>query len=529
MRLPRLVLFVGLLIAFAGFAAINPQILGLFHDDGIYAVAAKALAGGDGYRIISLPGDPAQTKYPFIYPMLLSLMWRISPPFPGNIIFLKSLNVVILLAIYLISFVYYRRGRDRDEVFAPLLFAAIVCTNPLVFSFTDYVLSELLLVLLSVAMLAACRHDNGDSKVYGTIVIGVIAGMACLTRMAALPLALAGFLHACLNRGVRGGAWFLGIFAAMVASWFLWVAGANDPLVRGSLFDYYLGYDLTGGRGGGLVGFFDVVVGNARYLAQSFQMLYLTSLVPGLVVLLAGITVVGMISLRWRKDAATWSFLVFSLVALLCWPFQPSRYCLPLVPVMVLFLYRGVERAARWVRQIDLSASLNFILGKLVWAPIVVVLGLNLFWLSSFVWSRHPDSTRGLYGSRAPYTWAGFEQTFAWVRENTKPDELLASAYDPMYFLYTGRKAIRPALHRPATYFYPYGAARPDVGSAAAIKPELVELGAKFLIVDPMDGYAERLATLRLMDDIVTAYGDQAQLVFTSSDGLHKVFRLSAR
>jgi len=54
------VLFVGLLIAVAAFAAINPRILGLFHDDGIYAVAAKALADGDGYRIISLPGDPAR-------------------------------------------------------------------------------------------------------------------------------------------------------------------------------------------------------------------------------------------------------------------------------------------------------------------------------------------------------------------------------------------------------------------------------------------------------------------------------------
>ena len=115
------------------------------------------------------------------------------------------------------------------------------------------------------------------------------------------------------------------------------------------------------------------------------------------------------------------------------------------------------------------------------------------------------------------------------MRENTQTDELLATAYDPMYFLYTGRKAIRPALHRPVTYFYPYGAASPDVGSAAEIKPQLVELGAKYLIIDPMDGYAERRAMLQLMDDIITSYGEQAQLVFSSSDGLHKVFRLNAR
>jgi len=197
MRLRPLVIFVGLVIAYAAFAAINPHILGLFHDDGIYTVVAKALADGDGYRIISLPGDPVQTKYPFLYPTLLSLILRISPTFPANIVFLKSLNVIILPAIFLVSFACYRRASDRDRLLAPVMFATIVCTNPLIFSFTDYVLSELMLVLLSVAMLAACQRDDGGSTVYGSIVIGVIAGLACLTRMAALPLALAGFLHAC--------------------------------------------------------------------------------------------------------------------------------------------------------------------------------------------------------------------------------------------------------------------------------------------------------------------------------------------
>jgi hypothetical protein len=44
-----------------------------------------------------------------------------------------------------------------------------------------------------------------------------------------------------------------------------------------------------------------------------------------------------------------------------------------------------------------------------------------------------------------------------------------------------------------------------------------------------MDGYAERQATLNLMNYLVESYGEHAQLVFTSADGLHKVFRLEAR
>ena len=526
MRLRLPILLVGLLIAAAAFAAINPRTLGLFHDDGVYAVVAKSLAEGDGYRIISLPGEPAQTKYPFFYPALLASIWRAAPQFPANIVFLKSLNVIVLLAIFFVSVLYYQRSRKDDGILGPVVFAAIVCTNPLVFSFTDYVLSELLLVLLSVGMLAACQPAHDDSIVSPTPFVGAIAGFACLTRTAAAPLAVAGLLHAYISRGTQGIGWFVGVVSLMVAPWGFWLSRSTSQFVGGSLFDYYLRYDIFGGRRGGFADLFDVVVGNAHSLADSFQMLYLTALLPGLVVPLAALTALGMGRSLRREYLPTWGFFVTSVGLLLLWPFQSSRYCLPLVPAMVCFLFRGVEYTVSWLSR---RGSLKPSLANLFWFPVALVLFLNLFWLSSFVLSKHPESTRGLYGSRSPYTWAGFEETFDWIRANTRPDALLATSYDPMYFLYTGRKAIRPALHRPATYFYPSGAVKPDVGSAQEIKPQLVKLGANYLIVDPMDGYAERQATLSLMNDLVESYSEHAQLVFTSADGLHKVFRLEAR
>lgn len=526
MRLRLTVLFVGSLIAVAAFAAINQKVLGLFHDDGVYAVTAKALADSDGYRIVSLPGDPPQTKYPFFYSSLLSLIWRIAPPFPANIVFLKSLNVLVLLGIFFFSMVYYRRSSERAGALAPIAFAVIVCTNPLVFSFTDYLLSELLLVLLSVASLAGYRSAGAGSASVCAARLGIVAGVACVTRLAAVPLVVAGLLHSYMSRGLRAFVWFGGIVSLMVVPWYVWVARVGGQGNPGSLFDYYIRYDFSGGGALGWRGLLEVVSGNAHHLADTFQMLYLTPLLPGLVLFLVALTFVGMLNSLRREDVGDWAFLLGSLALYLIWPFSPTRYSVPLTPVLILFLFRGMERLADWIqhRQSPISA-----LAKLVWLPGLLVISLNLFWLSSFVWSRHPESTRGLYGSRAPYTWAGFEQTFAWIRENTQTGDLLATAYDPMYFLYTGRKAIRPALHRPATYFYPYGAAKPDVGSVAEIKPQLVALGARYLIIDPLDGYAERRATFQLMDDLVKSYGDQAQLVFTSSDGLHKVFRLPAR
>src|SRR5262245_1204078 len=72
-------------------ALLAPQRFGGYHDDGIYATTAKALATGQGYRIISLPSEPAQTKYPPLYPLLLSLIWRVYPRFPENVAWLTML------------------------------------------------------------------------------------------------------------------------------------------------------------------------------------------------------------------------------------------------------------------------------------------------------------------------------------------------------------------------------------------------------------------------------------------------------
>src|SRR5881409_1429359 len=81
-------------------AAFTPARFGFYHDDGIYVVTAKALATGQGYRIISLPYEPAQTKYPPFYPFLLSLVWRAYPRFPNNLVPMMLLSLIAATAFF---------------------------------------------------------------------------------------------------------------------------------------------------------------------------------------------------------------------------------------------------------------------------------------------------------------------------------------------------------------------------------------------------------------------------------------------
>src|SRR5687768_445560 len=95
-------------ICVAAATRMSPSIAGLYHDDGVYIVLAKSLAEGTGYTLMSLPSPQAQAKYPFLYPYVLSLIWRLQPSFPDNIWLLKLLNFVALFAALLLTWSLHR-------------------------------------------------------------------------------------------------------------------------------------------------------------------------------------------------------------------------------------------------------------------------------------------------------------------------------------------------------------------------------------------------------------------------------------
>jgi diacylglycerol kinase len=528
-RLAALVVITGLVLGAAAFWGTNKQVIGLFHDDGIYTVVAKSLYQGGGYRIVSLPTSPPQTKYPFFYSYLLSWIWAVDPAFPQNIAILKTLNIAILVAIFVTSVVYYKRHFPDSDI-GGVVFGMVVCTNPILFTYTDFVVSDLLYVLLVLGAIAICHPGaSPSSNARNLILLAMICGLACLTRLAAAPLVIAGSVQAFLIRRWSGVAYVIGGVLVFIAPWLLWVS-LWPHYAPDSLFGYYSAYDVSGAKIGDLgisVGrHWVVVLGNARYLIDAFDVLYLLPLLPGLGLLMAVLTGIGMIDSVRREEAFAWCFFLFSVVLLLIWPFHPGRYMAPLVPLLVLFLFRGMTAVEHWVQSVRREFALKGLLAKLAWSSAVLIVLLNGVWLSSYLLINDDTTTRGLYGRRMPFDWRGFEESFAWVRENTQPDSLLATAYDPMYYLYTGRQAIRPALHRPATYFYPYGQPNPDVGSVDAIKLQLEKMSVKFLIIDPLDGYAEGKATLKLLDTLVSSYGGRARKVFTSADGKHRIYAL---
>src|ERR1051325_8907984 len=89
--------------------------LGYFQDDALYWLGAKSLADGQGYRIPSLPGAPFQTKYPPLYPWMLTAVWKLDRVFPQNLRWALLMSW-LLLPVYL----WLARSLLRDLTSAPL-------------------------------------------------------------------------------------------------------------------------------------------------------------------------------------------------------------------------------------------------------------------------------------------------------------------------------------------------------------------------------------------------------------------------
>jgi len=527
--LPVIVLL-SLLLCLINFMGINTNILGLYHDDGVYAVVAKSLSEGNNYRIVSLPSSPPQTKYPFVYSYILSLIWSLNPSFPENISILKMVNVGLLFAIPLLGYLFYRKASEERGIDV-LLYVFLLGGNWLIFSSTDLAMSDTLFLALTLLAATLCVHRNHQSPTLAsTMLLAGVTALAFLTRQVGISLILAGILYFLTYRRYRNLFIYLLIVLALISPWIVWQLSHRMDTLDSRLLPYYLSYGFKSPAF--MLIWFDpfqamqIMWGNFRYLTESFDLVLRTHMLPGLRFLVFPLLIWGgYLSFR-RQTVFLYSFLLVYLLLILTWPWHPFRFIIPLIPVALLFLFRGMQEAESVAAARVVHPGRKKLIRSLVRLPLAVILFLNLSWLVFYSQDHKEDSVRIGYGQRVPYGWEGFAETFAWVREHTQEEDVIATGYDTMYYLYTGRKAVRPWFFKPETYFYPYGKPTANLGAVHEIRKEIAALRVRYLIIDPLDGYAEKQAAEKLFDELVRSYGVKPELVFISSDLRHKIYSL---
>jgi hypothetical protein len=491
-----------------------PGVCGVHHDDGVYVLTAKALASGEGYRLVQLPERPLQTKYPILYPAVLAFVWRAWPRFPDNLVAMQLLSCIAMASAVSVYYLYSARWCVLDRSAAATA-ATVTATVPLLGYFATLPMSEgLFMLALTVAVWQTERLAASGGEARGRRVACALALTACaLLRTAGVVLVIAMLAWVARRRALKPSVVLMSI--GPVLGWFAWTASAGAASdVRTAYYTSYSGWLtlLAPDQFASVVGanLRSVLSGIGTVIAQGLWT-YL-----GQPVVISGVVCAALAAVWCAATRGLTAVVLAAYVAQLCvWPWPNPRFLVPVAPLLTTAACGGLLLAAgarysRSARALLLVSALVAVTGNLLLARDLGRLSRRFGYPYASV-------------DRQPVNWSEYEAVFDWLRRSTPRDAIVASDIDPSVFLYAGRRGFLIAEQNAMKMFYQ---PEPSLGSAPEVAAALRRGGATYLLRTPLPGWPHYELREQLLMEIRQLFPDALQLVYVGIDPRFEVFKL---
>jgi hypothetical protein len=197
-----------------------------------------------------------------------------------------------------------------------------------------------------------------------------------------------------------------------------------------------------------------------------------------------------------------------------------DRYLLPIVPFLLYLIISEVATFTILVRRGLSSASY----GKRIGAGSLALAGFALTLALLY------SNASGIYESLTSLTskdrFAVDVQALDWVNENTMKSDVLVCYRDPMFYLYTGRKAV---ISSPLIWFntVPYHTREPNSDEfREAFLKLLSDSAANFLILSREDFKFESGQYRLVIDTVINEQPLRFISVFDTPNGESKIYRI---
>jgi len=416
-----------------------PQ-FGRSQDDSIYFASAKSIAQGHGYRILSLPGEPFQTKYPPLFPILLTLVWKFKPDFPGNLP-LATLVCWLMLPMFLAaSWLFYKRlGLPQWQCY---FLIGLLGLNYVVVVFSVAVMPELMFSTLLLVSVILADQATGNSNSWEAFAAAVLASAAYLTKSAALPLLFSVPLLFVLRQRIRCAAVFFATMSVTVIGWNLWIYRHLLPVSDENELYYvsYWGYRSLTVSSEDLP---RMIVQNARTLVLSIaESLDLHGSAGALGdAIHISITLAMIVGLFWTARRFQVShyhaFALGYLPVLLLWHYRPNaRFLLPLIPLFLGGFFHVLQEATKGVvnlikRDTVLSVGLSLIFS----AVLSLLIGVLFVSYCSTPREILPDMARWREQQRLRLP------SYDLISKQIPVSSAFIAYEDSVFYLYTGHHA----------------------------------------------------------------------------------------
>lgn len=466
-------------LALAAARSTPEALFGANHDDSLYFTTAKALAAGDGLVMPSVPGVPPQTKYPVLYPLLLSAVWLVEPEFPANLDWAWALTLAFGAAGAVIFGILARQlGAGPREA---LLLTALAVWNPFYVYWSNVLVSDIVFLAFAAgAVTLACRalerHAAGTSWAPQWAGVVCLLWLACATRTLGVAF-VAGIAAYALWRGPFGrgslgrSGWLAaagalsavlpialklaGFFgrASLPASADTWDGFRDNLLYYTSYLEFWRLSAPT----------WDVVAAQVAFTfgellkhpANSLLLLGAEGIAAMWLQLLAITLSAGIYAGTVRRARRVGLHpvhlaAVFYLPIVLLWNYPLlTRFGLPFSLLLLAGASEQVQAIVEQLRKSWREGPLgDRVIGSAFVAGLAALLGLSAYRL---VWET-PRLLGGLGRTRAELT-EPKREAYDWIARNTAPDAVFISYEDASLYLYADRLSMRPASMTTDSFF----------------------------------------------------------------------------
>lgn len=466
-------------------ASVTPDPVGVFWDDGVYLLSAQALAAGDGYRYMYLPGTPPAIHYPPAFPLLLAVLLKVTPAFPANVAILKMLNPFCLAVGVLGAARLAARHLDMPAVPVALAVAVCALTAP-VLVLTNVLLSESFFFAVLIGTLWLVEHVvRGSGGARDAAWAGVAIAVLTLVRTVGGVLLPAAIAVLWWRHRRREAAVLAACAIAALMPWQVWVWQAAREFpdeLRGS-YGPYLEWVIGGYRREPAL-MWEVFARNVTDLWRAFGLIFAPRLPRvmqwGAAAVVVATLGLGLASLLRRGSALAAVLVLYGGVVLL-WPYSPERFVWAVWPLAGVALLAGARSAGAWGA------------GRWPHAPRATAAAVTLLLAGHAAYAA-----RGLAGG-----WAGSPQRamterlwplVEWTVTHAGARDVVASDAHVMIALYTGRTTMPVSMLTPAEHVRdkPLPQYARELGALAArYHPQLLVLSPRTPELDAVPLWAQ--------------------------------------
>lgn len=487
-------------------------------DSSRYVVLAQSLRSADTYGLISRPGVPASTKFPFGYPLILAPLLALIPG-GFDVLRVPSLLATVLSAALIFWGWPLLSGRSYTWALA---ITALFCLSPLTILYGRLVLSEAVFTsLLLGSILLAEWGVRRQPPWWWYPLFGVVLTLMVFTRTVGWAMLVGIFLYMLWRRRRQALVLLAGTGLAMAVC-VVGVVGLTPVRIPDLFPRSYIGQygaQVAGrpGVGGAPAAFVQflrqmawqrvvqdapstILPGiNSAFVLGQADRLGLRRLTDLVALATTGLLLLGL--LRWVRREGLSAFLAAVLpyaVLLVAWNWNGPRMLYPVQSQIAYAFLLGLEAVLFGLSGVVSRNRKTEWRVKVIGAVVALMaIGYGLIDL------RYPSNRAFAEAS---------QKRAAWLRGNTLPSAIIMSSAPEIDYLYTGRKVVN----------YPAGL---DASDTARLWTVMERKGVDVVVVAPLHSLWEtdENGTERLFVSSEGENAVQAQLQALLTEGVLKL------